>query len=225
VVGVIETTGVTEYDKEAVLMATLVKTAGVDGDQFALPRGFAGRIAGRLMGVANADMERAAIRNLELEGSERVLEIGFGPGVGIRYLVRRLPWGYVAGVDPSEVMLKQATKRIRRFMRLGSIDLRLGDASHLPWPDGRFDAALSVNNVMLWDPLDACMAELRRVVKADGRVSLAVHGWANKPTTGECRDLHAEVTEALWLNGFTAVTCRAARSMSRRALYFKARAH
>lgn len=215
----------TEHDKEAVLMATLVKTAGVDEDQSAFPRGFAGRLAGRLMAVVNADMERAAIRNLELEGDERVLEIGFGPGVGIRHLVRYLPWGYVAGVDPSEVMVKQATRRIRRFLRLGAIDLRLGDASHLPWPDGRFDAALSVNNVTLWDPLDACVAELRRVVKTDGTVSIAVHGWANKLPSGERRDLPAEITEALWLNDFTAVTWHAARNMSGRALYFKARAH
>jgi trans-aconitate methyltransferase len=32
---------------------------------------------------------------------DEVLELGFGPGVGIHLLVRRMTAGYVRGIDPS----------------------------------------------------------------------------------------------------------------------------
>jgi arsenite methyltransferase len=207
-----------EHSGTAVLSPTAVRTKS---NQFVLPHGLAGRLAGRLMAAVNADMERAAIRNLHLEGNERVLEIGFGPGVGVRHAIRRLPWGFVAGVDPSAVMVRQASRRVRRYMRSGLVDLRLGDASELPWPDGRFDAVVSVNNVMLWEPLDDALAEVRRVLKPDGRMSIAVHEWAAQ----EGRDLAADVEAALWLGGFTGVTCRRRMALSGHALYLKARAH
>jgi hypothetical protein len=73
-------------------------------NQFALPHGFGGRAVGLVMAVGNADMERKAIGALGLSGDESVLEIGFGPGVGVRMLTKRLLRGFVAGVDPSEVM-------------------------------------------------------------------------------------------------------------------------
>ena len=51
--------------------------------QFALPRGALGSVVGWVMAVGNADMEHRAITALNLRGHEVVLEIGFGPGIGI----------------------------------------------------------------------------------------------------------------------------------------------
>lgn len=184
---------------------------------FALPAGTPGRVAGWLMAFGNADMERAAIKALRLEGDERVLEIGYGPGVGVRYLMRKLRWGYAAGVDPSEVMRRQALRRNRRTVRSGLVDLRIGDASHLPWPDGRFDAAVSVNNVMLWDPLEASAAEIHRVLKDDAKLSIAVHAWAVEP--GFERRIATVLRDA----GFGCVKTRLGRSRSGGAYFVTAR--
>ena len=145
-------------------------------NQFALPHGLTGRLAGRLMAVVNADMERAAVSALDLEGDERVLEVGFGPGVGIRLLSGRLPRGAVEGIDPSGVMLTQAVRRNRKAVAQGRVELRLGTSAHLPWPDGRFDAVVSVNNVQEWPSLGSDLAEVRRVLEEHGqpREDLAV---------------------------------------------------
>ena len=55
-------------------------------------------------------MKRDAIRALELDGNERVLEIGVGAGTGIRRLLRRLPWGYVSGVDSDATRVRRAKR-------------------------------------------------------------------------------------------------------------------
>jgi len=63
------------------------------------------------MAVLNANMETRVVDLLELTGTESVLEIGFGPGVGSRQLVRRPPHGTVAGGELSQEMVTVAAKR------------------------------------------------------------------------------------------------------------------
>jgi ubiquinone/menaquinone biosynthesis C-methylase UbiE len=59
--------------------------------------------------------------------TDRVLEIGFGPRVAIAELSRRVgPEGHVYGVDHSEAMLRQATKRNIAAVQAGRVTLTAG---------------------------------------------------------------------------------------------------
>jgi ubiquinone/menaquinone biosynthesis C-methylase UbiE len=48
---------------------------------------------------------------LDVRPTDRVLEIGFGPGLAIAELARRITRGRVYGIDHSAVMVRQAGKR------------------------------------------------------------------------------------------------------------------
>jgi ubiquinone/menaquinone biosynthesis C-methylase UbiE len=61
---------------------------------------------------------------LEVQPQDRVLGIGFGPDTEIKWVADRAARGFVAGVDPSAVMLRQATRRNQRRIREGQIELR-----------------------------------------------------------------------------------------------------
>lgn len=145
--------------------------------QFALPHGALGYVTGWVMVKAGeySGLNEAAIELLSLRGHERVLEIGFGPGEAIHLLTKRYPACQVAGVDPSETMLSRARRRNRTGVRAGQVDLRLGVAEHLSWPDGTFDAIFAVNSAQLWIPLSAGINEVGRVLAPGGRVVLALH--------------------------------------------------
>lgn len=194
--------------------------------QFTLPRGRKGRFVGRLMAVGNADMERAAVRALTLCGSEEILELGFGPGVGIRRLARAVARGRVTGVDPSDVMRVQAGRRNRKAIEAGRVELRLGTASHLPWDDEHFDAVVSVNNIQEWPSLADDLAEVRRVLRVDGQLSVAVHAWVDKVAKdrGDVeRPWSEHIETALEATSFRDVCATRRRARSGRALYFTAR--
>jgi ubiquinone/menaquinone biosynthesis C-methylase UbiE len=72
---------------------------------------------------------------LDVQPSDRVLEVGFGPGVGIQLLTSSASAGYVAGVDPSKEMVAQATTRNKKAIESGRVDLRHGPVASLPFAD------------------------------------------------------------------------------------------
>jgi ubiquinone/menaquinone biosynthesis C-methylase UbiE len=156
------------------------------------PAGVAGRLIGVIMARLNADMEHAGVELLGLRGDERALEIGYGPGIGISALLAALPDGHVAGIDPSSVMCRQASRRAGATKR---VDLRIGVVSSLPWPDAAFDGILAVNTAQFWPEPAADVAEAVRVLAPGGRIVIALrtggrHGHAD--LAARCADFLTE---------------------------------
>lgn len=143
-------------------------------NQFGFPHGPLGHLVGLVMRHGNADMEQAAIDALELHGNEHVLEIGSGPGVGLRLLADRLPGGRVAGLDPSPVMVAQAR---RLLASQPHVEMLKGAVPGLPWLEEAFDAVISVNNVMLWPDPVAGLRAVPRILRPRGQLVLAAHTW------------------------------------------------
>ena len=142
--------------------------------QFGQPTGFAGWLVGHLMAVKNAALNRAAVEVLDPQPDDRVLEIGFGPGKTIRMISKRLTNGFVAGVDLSGVMVKQAARRNREFVKMGRVELKQGSASSLPYGDGQFGKVCAINAFHhLPEPINA-LREIRRVLKPGGLVLLGL---------------------------------------------------
>lgn len=142
--------------------------------QFARPAGLLGGLVGHLMARKNAAMNRIAIEALEARPTDEVLEIGFGPGTTIAELARRA--ARVAGVDLSEAMVRQATRRNRAAVAAGRVELHAGSVLELPFEDARFDRALDVNCFHHWPDQEKGLAEVRRTLKANGRLLLCLRG-------------------------------------------------
>jgi ubiquinone/menaquinone biosynthesis C-methylase UbiE len=135
--------------------------------QFGRPTGVVGRLVGRNMARKNAAMNRFAVETLDVRATDDVLEIGFGPGTTIAALARSA--GRVAGIDVSEAMVRQATRRNRGAV---NVELHRGSVVDLPFEDGRFDRVLDVNCFHHWPD----QPEVRRVLKAEGTLLLCLRG-------------------------------------------------
>lgn len=142
--------------------------------QFGRPAGLLGRVAGNLMAMTNAPMNRLAADLLDVQPDDHILEIGFGPGTLIRILARRAPRGSVAGVDHSKVMVEQASRRNEEFVRTGRVEAKEGSVSKLPFPDGRFTKVCAVNSFHLWPSPEKDLREVRRVMKEGGLLLLSL---------------------------------------------------
>jgi SAM-dependent methyltransferase len=98
----------------------------------------------------------------------QVLDVGCGPGALTRELVNRLGPGAVSAVDPSESFVAAATER------LPGVTVRHAAAEHLPFEDGRFDAALAQLVVHFMSDPVAGLREMRRVTRAGGTIAACV---------------------------------------------------
>jgi ubiquinone/menaquinone biosynthesis C-methylase UbiE len=103
---------------------------------------------------------------------ENVLEVGFGPGVVIRYLSERASQGRVVGIDSSKEMVSQARARNAFAVRSGRVELHRGSVDHLPFDDARFDKALAINSMQVWPDAISGLREMWRVLKPGGRLAL-----------------------------------------------------
>lgn len=140
--------------------------------QFMRPRGLAGRLAGWEMAVRSSNRKRNvwAVGLLDVQPGDRVLEIGFGPGVAVGEMARR--GAKVVGIDHSVVMVAQARRRNVTAVREGRVDLRLGSVENLPVFDEPFDKVLAVNNSGMWpDPVER-FRELARAMRSGGKIAI-----------------------------------------------------
>ncbi len=141
-----------------------------------------------------------AVGLLGVEPTDRVLEIGFGPGIAIRELSRRATHGLVCGVDHSAVMVRQATRRNADAVRAGRVDLRVGSAEHLPAFAEPFDKVLAVNNMGMWREPDERLKVLHRLMRPGGRIAIVSQprcpGATAETTVAAGREIAARLTAA-----------------------------
>ena len=115
--------------------------------------------------------------HLGLAHGERLLDVGCGLGEAALALAQDLgDGGEVVGVDASESMLRVA--RSNAGAARSRVRFTVGDACSLDEPDDSFDAARSERTLQwLADPA-AAVAEMVRVVRPGGRVSLIDTDWS-----------------------------------------------
>ena len=142
--------------------------------QFGNPTGWLGSLVGHLMAATNKDRSQWVLSLLDLQPQDRVLEVGFGSGMDILRVSRIVKDGLVAGIDHSEVMLRQAARRNAAALRSGRVELRQSAMPQVPYPDGSFDKAFSINAVQFWPDVVEGLRELRRVLRPGGLVATAL---------------------------------------------------
>lgn len=113
-----------------------------------------------------------AIETLAPKEGQHILDIGTGHGNALAELAKRTTNGLAAGIDPSEVMVRMASRRNAEAIRAGAINVVAGNANALPFPDGSFDGALAVHVLYFWPDLVRPFAEIARVLKPGGRLVL-----------------------------------------------------
>ena len=119
---------------------------------------------------SSAAINQTTLAALALEAEDRVLEIGFGGGDLIANVEPFVPEGCVAGVDFSPDMVAAGAKRFASLVQAGRVEVRCARAEELPYADGRFTKACTVNTVYFWPDPAVPLAELFRVLGAGGRL-------------------------------------------------------
>jgi ubiquinone/menaquinone biosynthesis C-methylase UbiE len=120
-------------------------------------------------GGRNATMRLAQLA--QINGSERVLDVGCGIGGPSRYLASRFGCR-VTGLDLTADFVALAGMLAQRTRLSDKVSYRQGDALDMPFADASFDLVWSQNAAMNIADRDRLYAEMRRVLAPGGRLAL-----------------------------------------------------
>jgi ubiquinone/menaquinone biosynthesis C-methylase UbiE len=120
-------------------------------------------------GGRNATMRLAQLA--QINGSERVLDVGCGIGGPSRYLASRFGCR-VTGLDLTADFVALAGMLAQRTRLSDKVSYRQGDALDMPFADASFDLVWSQNAAMNIADRDRLYAEMRRVLTPSGRLAL-----------------------------------------------------
>lgn len=137
--------------------------------QLRQPEGEKGVQVARQMEQTNAYMITASVDTLALKNNERVLEIGFGNGSHVSYVLQQTDNISYTGIDISERMLQEAVAHNEQRVASGQAVFTLTDGKRIPGEDAAFDAIFTVNTIYFWEDAPAYLSEIIRVLKPGGR--------------------------------------------------------
>ncbi|XP_076109594.1 putative methyltransferase YdaC [Mytilus galloprovincialis] len=115
----------------------------------------------------NTYLEEKAVNLCRIEPTHKVLEVGFGLGIGLTSACRYVEAhkGKVYGIDISDKIISTAKQTLQVEIREGKLHIQKGCVSLLPFENDTFDRVFHCNCFHFWPDLLICCRELYRVLK------------------------------------------------------------
>jgi thioredoxin reductase/ubiquinone/menaquinone biosynthesis C-methylase UbiE len=110
------------------------------------------------------------------QATGQVLEVAIGTGLNLPLYP---PDATLTGIDWSPAMLDEARRRADQLGR--TVDLRVGDAHHLDFPDNSFDTVVATFSLCAIPDHRQAIAEMIRVLRPGGALLLADHVTSSNP--------------------------------------------
>jgi ubiquinone/menaquinone biosynthesis C-methylase UbiE len=116
------------------------------------------------------------VARLALQAGANVLDVGCGTGASALAAAQAVrPNGFVVGVDLSAHLLDRARTKTA-MSRLTNVEFRLADMTALGFPDGHFDAVISVFSIFFVPDMEGLVRELWRMVRPGGKLAVTTWG-------------------------------------------------
>jgi arsenite methyltransferase len=118
----------------------------------------------------HSDITDQTLALMDLQPSDRVLDLGCGTGWASRRLARVV--AEVVGLDVADEMLRRAEKASSAFPNIRYV---WGSAEKIPAPDNHFTKVLSVESFYYYAEPGQALDELRRVLAPGGKLFILIN--------------------------------------------------
>ncbi len=134
------------------------------------PSGRFGKFVGRAMNFGHARVRHWGLNHISIRPDAYILDIGCGGGKAVKELAMLTPGGKVYGIDYSEDMVQLSRKVNDTLIRQGSVEIKYGSVSSLPFADNMFDLVTAFEVYYFWPNLIDDLKEIKRVLKPGGNL-------------------------------------------------------
>ena len=137
------------------------------------PQGRMGRGMLKFMNVCHAPLTNWGLDLVGIQNGWTMLDIGCGGGATLQRLLKRSKNSLVYGIDISEESVAKASQ-VNADVLGEKVFVTQGSAADLPYQKDTFDLVTAVETVYFWPNLPACLQEVRRVLKPNGKFAIMV---------------------------------------------------
>jgi SAM-dependent methyltransferase len=135
---------------------------------------------GESMERGHGPVGQQAIELMRVPGDARVLDVGCGSGWATRLLAGSAIRGRVTGIDISDEMIRVARESSLLFP---NADFQVASAEQLPFADGEFSHAFSMESLYYYRNISQALKEIHRVIRGGGLfVAVVDLYWENEAT-------------------------------------------
>ncbi|MCP4183740.1 MAG: class I SAM-dependent methyltransferase [Hyphomicrobiales bacterium] len=176
--------------------------------QFKKPTGMLGYFAGKIMANRRSNITRNqwTVDLLEIEQHHQVLEIGCGPGVGLKAASKLITSGNLTGIDHSATMLNQAQMRMSSEIKAGLCQLHLGNIKNLSEFPDKYDRIYSANVVQFFPDRQLAFQNIYEALAPGGMVASTYQPRTNNPTRADAYNMGEEIKLVMKSCKFTNIT-------------------
>lgn len=115
---------------------------------------------------------RKAVKTIAIRHPEQILDLATGTADLALQLAKSLPEAHITGLDFSAKMLEIGKEKVEKQGLENSIQLQQGDAAHLSFASGTFDAVTIAFGARNFEDLPNSLKEIHRVMKPNAQLCI-----------------------------------------------------
>ena len=136
--------------------------------QFKKPGGLFGNFYSNLMEKGNRQNYVVLINDLNIQPNDKILEIGYGPGIGIRLILEKCNSCLIHGIDFSKLMYRKASELNRKSILDKKVEFFSGNFLSFLIESNYYDKVFCLNVIYFWDNLYVPFHKIKSVLNNDG---------------------------------------------------------
>jgi ubiquinone/menaquinone biosynthesis C-methylase UbiE len=134
--------------------------------------------------LGNPELGKYRRRALQ-EARGNVLEVGFGTGLNLPYYPQAVD--QITALDPESMLADRVAERIKKSNVPVNL-VQLDASGKLPFADATFDSVVTTWTLCSIAQVEPALAEMRRLLKPDGRYLFFEHGRSDQIKTAKWQD-------------------------------------
>ncbi len=138
--------------------------------QLGYPSGIFGRLLMKLLNKGNASMNDFTFQQLDLQGEDAVLEIGFGGGYLLEKIINSQIPSRIVGIDPQVDVINMGKKKFQQAIAQEDLELQQASGESLPYDNDTFNKICTVNTIYFWSNPQQVLVECHRVLQSPGKL-------------------------------------------------------
>ena len=140
-----------------------------------------------------------AVEQLDVQPTDRFLEIGSGRGAAVELICQRLAGGHVLALDRSATATDAAAQRNARYAAAGSASFEAISLEDADLGEAQFDKVFAINVNLFWTrAANLELAAIKRAMVPSGRLYL----FYEPPSASRASDIAERVVPRLDAAGF-----------------------